>query len=376
MTVAAELLPSVLFAPLAGVVIDRVDRKLLLEVTIALQGTIVALLAALLAIHLLTLAWILLLVFLLNAAAQFPRTTVPALLPRLVTADDLMTANSLYSFSSSSNQLVSLSLGGLVIAAFGVTFPIYYDAATFFVAVLLIAFVAAAYTRRPAPAHGDAPPFAVGRALREGWRFLRSDPVLSELLVFGVTLNVFGGVLLALLAPYAALSLHGSAATYAFLLAFLAAGSIVGAGVLGALPVRHLIGRLLFTGIAGVGAFIALLGLLPSVLPPVAGTFVAGLSTTEGVAFALAVGLGFAIVVANLPLSALFQIRVPDELRGRSLSLLTALLAAPQPLGALLAGTISQAIGLDGLLLLSGIVVIVATGVFLVLLPALRTAAY
>lgn len=357
-TVAVELLPTVIVAPLAGVFVDRIDRKKLLEATIALQGIAVGLLALLLIAHLLTLGAILVLVFLLNAAAQFPRATVPALLPRLVASDDLMAANSLYSFSTSSNQLVSLSLGGLVVAVFGIAFPLYYDAATFFVAVLLVAFVSAAYTRAPVTPEG--PPSSLGRDLAEGWRFVRSDRVLSELLLLGLTLNIFGGILLALLAPYAKLSLGGSAATYGFLLAALAAGSIVGAAVLGAVNIRRHVGRLLFVGIAGIGASIGALGVFPIV----------------ALALPITGALGVALIVANLPLGTLFQVRVPDHLRGRSNGMMMAVLTAPQPIGALLAGAFSRLLSLNGVLAVSGLLVLGITGIFLATLPHLRRAAY
>ncbi|HYK93071.1 MAG TPA: MFS transporter [Thermoplasmata archaeon] len=362
-TVAAELVPAVLIAPFAGVYIDRFDRKRVLEVAISVQGIVVAGLAALLALHALTFAIILVLVLVLNAAAQFPRATVPALLPRLVAREDLMAANSLYSFSTSSNQLVSLSLGGLVVAAFGVAFPLYYDAATFFVAVLLIAFVSSAYTRvlRPSGVSpGPSPRPSVSQDLREGWGFVRGDPVLSQLLVLGLTLNVFGGVLLALLAPYTKLSLGGSAATYGFLLAALAVGSIGGALLLGALPIRRLVGRLLFIGIAGIGACIAALGVFPN----------------ELAAFPISGALGVALTVSNLPLSTLFQVRVPDHLRGRSIALMGAVLTAPQPIGAVLAGSLTKLLSLNGLLAVSGGIVLGMTALFLVTLPGLRTVTY
>ena len=362
-TVAAELLPAVLFAPVAGVFVDRYDRKKVLEVSISAQGGIVAAIALLLATHVLTFGVIILLVFLLNAAAQFPRATVPALLPRLVETDDLMAANSLYSFSTSSNQLLSLSLGGVVVAVAGVEPPLYYDAATFFVAVLLIGFISSAYTqtsRSAAAPVGSAPVATLLSDLREGWRAVRSDRVLNQLLIAGLTLNVFGGILLAVLPPYAKLSLGGTAATYGFLLAALAAGSIVGAIVLGAIPIRRYVGRLLFVGVAILGACIALLGLFPYALA----------------ALPVSAALGFGLVVANLPLGTLFQVRVPDHVRGRSIAVMMAILTAPQPAGALVAATLTRVLSLNGLLAVSGAIVLVLTAIFVLALPQLRSASY
>lgn len=361
-TVTAELLPAVLIAPIAGVYVDRLDRRRLLITTISLQGVVVVALASLYVLHLLVFAEILVLVFVLNALAQFPRATVQTLIPRMVEKDDLMAANSLYSFSTSSNQLVSLSLGGVIVAVLGVSVPIYYDGATFFLAALLILFVARAYTAA-LPRHdlgGAAAPPAFWREFREGWTYLRSDRLILELLVLGLTLNIFGGIVLGLLAPYVKFTLGGTAATYGFLLATLALGSLLGALLLGGIAVRRHVGSLLFGGIAGLGALIAVLGLL----------------TDPWLAFPAFFGFGLTLVVANLPLQALPQARVPEHLRGRTIATMMAILTIPQPVGALLAGALTRILSIGTILLFSGALVLVLTGVLFAVLPRLRAATY
>ncbi len=356
-------MPSVIVAPIAGVFVDRFDRRRVILISIAAQGAVALSLTSLLVANLLALPLILLLVFLLNAAAQFPRAATPALLPCLVATDDLMTANSLYSFSSSSNRLVSLSLGGVVVALFGVAVPIYYDAATFWVAVLLISLITGSYTalsaRDPDPA-GSVPRPGILAELTEAIRFVRTDRILAQLLVLGLAVNVVGGIFLALLAPYARITLHGAAYLYGFLLAAIAVGSIGGAALLGHFPVRRLVGRLLFAGVAATGATIAALGF----------------TTAPSVALAVAAGSGAAITVANLPLGTLFQVRVPDRLRGRALGTVFAVLAAPQPIGAILGGSLGGSFGVRHMLVVSGLAVVGLVVLLALLLPELRSASY
>lgn len=362
-TVAAELAPLALIAPVAGVYVDRFDRRRLLGGAFVAQGLLVGALAALYVLHALTLPEILVIVFGLNAAATIPRVTVPAMLPRLVSADDLFTANSLYSFSSSTNQLASLSLGGALIAALGVGIPILYDAATFFLAAVLLLFVARAYLAAPAGAVGMSPAAtgpSFGQRLAEGWRHVRSDRVLSQLMLTGLVVNIFGGILLALLAPYAAQTLGGNAATYGLLLASLAVGTLVGALLLGAIRTREHVGPLLFVGIAAVGAALVPLGLERTALLALPTAFV----------------LGLGLATANVPISTLFQVRTPDHLRARSLALLFAVLVSPQPVGSILGGLLTHWLSVGAVLVVCGLAILAITGVAAVAFGELRRVRY
>jgi DHA3 family macrolide efflux protein-like MFS transporter len=73
------------------------------------------------------------------------------------------------------------------------------------------------------------------------------------------------------------------------------------------------------------------------------------------------------IVFANGPLQALFQTVVPAEKQGRVLSLVSSVATAMSPLGLLVAGPLSDRIGIQTWYLVSGVVcvVIAAAGFFI-----------
>lgn len=358
-TVAAELAPAAIFSPFVGVLVDRFDRRLLYQAATLGQGALTFALALLYLAHALDLSVVVAVVFGISALAVFPRAIVPATIPRMVSKDDLMPANALYSLSSSTNQLAGLSLGGVVVALAGVEWPILYDSATFLLTAILVLFVARAYLSVPGGASTPAGPgFLAG--FREGFAELKRHADIRGVIVLGFALNIFGGVLLALIAPYARLTLGGTAETYGFLLAAVAVGTLVGAFALGAVRTRHIVGKLILVGMIGVGAAFVGLALLPIV----------------DVAYAIAFGLGVGLAAANLPIQALFQAKIPPELLGRVNGIVIALLVAPQPVGAILAGAFARPIGVGPALGVSGGVILAITAVGAAVLPAVRNAAY
>jgi DHA3 family macrolide efflux protein-like MFS transporter len=106
-------------------------------------------------------------------------------------------------------------------------------------------------------------------------------------------------------------------------------------------------------GITGVGTGVLLIGLAPA--------------NMFGLALAAMFIVGTMIVFANGPLQALFQTVVPAEKQGRVLSLVSSVATAMSPLGLLVAGPLSDRIGIQTWYLVSGVVcvVIAAAGFFI-----------
>jgi len=84
--------------------------------------------------------------------------------------------------------------------------------------------------------------------LEEGFAFIRRNRFMVEIIGIGMIVNFFGNGIAALFAPYAAFVLHGGAADYGFLGAFVAVGSLVGAGAMGRVDTHRSAGRYLFGG--------------------------------------------------------------------------------------------------------------------------------
>jgi len=141
LTTATILLPPVVIGPLAGVYVDKFNRRDIILVSNIFQAIIIAGIAVLYTLGSLSFPVLLVLLFLLNAGAQFVRPSVTAVIPGIMAKEDLAAANSLFSISSSMNQIVGFGIGGLMVLLLGVTVPIYYDPFTFIFAAASVVLI-------------------------------------------------------------------------------------------------------------------------------------------------------------------------------------------------------------------------------------------
>jgi MFS transporter, DHA3 family, macrolide efflux protein len=356
--VAVAAIPQVVAGPIIGVYVDRWDRRSILIGTNVAEGLLVAVLSGLVLAHYDGLGLILVIVFALGCGAQFVRTSTNAMVPRVVRTEDLPPANSLMTFSSSTNQVLGLSIGGIVVALFGVAIPIEYDALSFFVAALIVLGIARAIGRAEAPADGAKTGFRA--EFVEGLTFIRQHRFLLELIVLGIILNFFGNALTALFAPYAKITLSGTAATYGFLGAAIALGSILGAAIIGKVETRKSTGKYLFGGAFGIGVAFAIMGFTRSIPIALSEVFL----------------LGTLLSITNIPLFVLIQAKVPHRLLGRVLAAFVGLITASGPLGAFSAGVLADRLTIAPVFVLSGIVILLTVGAAALTMKDLRRIEY
>ncbi|HEX5596278.1 MAG TPA: MFS transporter [Micromonosporaceae bacterium] len=180
----AIALPLVVLAPLTGRLVDRVDSRTLLVASGLWQMLICAALAF--AEHPVA---IITLCALLSSGLAVTSPTLAALLPAMVTRDDLPRASAINQTASSVGIMVAPAAAGFLVGQFGVRVPLLIDAACY------LAIVAAGLlirTRRggahPAPMPADKP------AASTAWR-LRRDPLLGPLMVaLAATLSVLSAI--------------------------------------------------------------------------------------------------------------------------------------------------------------------------------------
>jgi MFS transporter, DHA3 family, macrolide efflux protein len=356
--VTAALVPVVVLGPFLGVYIDRWPRRTLLIGTNVAEGALVAVLSGLILAHAASLAAIVAVVLALGAGGQIVRLTTSAMVPQTVGVDDLGPANGLLSISGSSTQVVGLSIGGIVVALFGVELPITYDALTFFAAAVIVGLMAAAVGRPEPPAAGSTRSF--WSEFSEGFRYFAGQRYLLELLAVGIVVNFCANAAFALWAPYADLVLHGGAATYGFLGAAIALGAIVGAVVVGKIRLRRRLGPVLFAGTATVGAMIVALGLTRSIPLALGESF----------------GVGILLSVVNVPLLAAVQAKVPPRLMGRVMAVLMSLILVAAPLGAFFAGSIAVATSIAFVYVLAGAIILAMVGIGWATLAEVRRLGY
>lgn len=342
--IAAELGPSILVGSLAGVYVDRLDRRRLLVVTNLLQAAAVC---TLLVVARGGPLWV---VYAVAAAqsvlASFSQPAESALLPSLVGPDALLAANSLTALNNRIARLVGVPLGGLLLGLLGLVPVVLVDAASFAGAAVMVACVVA------------PPRVLTGRSTvrgewREGLAVIRRDRAIAVL--FGVLgLMTFGGTMLdPLYVAWVRDVLHRGPQVYALLLTAHSVAGIAGSLVVGTFGARYA-PRLLM----GWTSIVAGAALIVKFDVPV-------LELT----FALSLLGGATSVVAAIGVETVVQQTVREEFRGRVFAALGASGALCSLAGAVVGGVAARVVGITAMLNVAAALVVIA-GV--VVLRALR----
>src|SRR5690348_9298671 len=122
---------------IAGVYLDRFNRRDVMIASNIVQAAVVGLIGVLYSLGSLSFLVLLVMLFVLNSGAQFVRPAVQAIIPEITEKEDLSTANSLFSLSASVNQVAGYGIGGVIVLALGVSVPFYYDSLTFLFAAAI-----------------------------------------------------------------------------------------------------------------------------------------------------------------------------------------------------------------------------------------------
>jgi MFS family permease len=185
-----EVMPVILFAPIAGIVIDRLPRKVILVASDLVRAVLV------ISLLLTTELWqIYTIIFLLTAASTFFNPAVSATLPTLLDEQDLLAANSVSWSTGRLVQIIGSALAAGVIAAVGAEAAFVFNAATFFISAMLLLLLPVPPGRRIA---GRGWPGFLADA-REGLRFARQDRLVSRLMVVQAMASLSVGATSALL---------------------------------------------------------------------------------------------------------------------------------------------------------------------------------
>lgn len=340
---AAQFVPVMILGLFGGLAADVLPKRL------SLIGTQVASMSLALVLGLLVLlghvqVWqVVCMAFLLGIVNAFDMPIRQSFVVEMVGRPDVGSAVALNSAAFNAARIVGPAIAGLLIGVIGVGAVFLVNAVTY---LLPITGYLRMHTSELLPAVRTRLDHTVGAvvdSLVEGLRYVRSTPVILLCIVMiGVVSTV--ALNFPVLGPLVARDvLHGGAETYGFLMAAAGVGSLVSALAL-AFGGRVSLGRvflgsmLLSIAVAGVGVS----GLLP-------------------LSLVLMAVVGWATVAMGATTNTIIQLTVPDDLRGRVMSVYTTVFAGTTPIGSLLAGGIASRMGVSATLVIAGVVTALAT---------------
>jgi MFS family permease len=355
----ANRLSGLVLGSVAGVFVDRWDRKRTMVVANLVRAPILLLLFA---VDSAERVWIVYVVAAaVSAVGQFFRPAENALLPRLVGEERLVPANALNALNDNLSRLVGPALGGLIAAWFGLGGVVAVDGASFLVAAGMIAAIAVSTRpeRTPPPDVGTVTGTWAGvwRAWLAGLRLIRGNPVLR--VVFGViAISSLGeGVMGTAFWVYVDQALKGGAREAGWLMSAQAVGGLVGAVVIGVRVTTRSPVELLGWGAIGLG----LIDLVTFNYP----AFVPGI----GLGLVLMAVVGVPATAFGTGYTAAIQAETEDAYRGRVFGALGTTSALLMIVGAVIAGLATARLGAVAVLTIDSLAYI-AAGAF-----ALRTLA-
>jgi MFS family permease len=318
------LLPQVLISPTAGAVVDRLPKRLALQLPDLAGFVVVAALSTVYATGHLYLWMIYVTVALLGAAAAFQYPAVASAVPLLVPKQHLQRANGLLSAAKSSADIGAPALAALLIATTGFGTILCVDLATF-----LFTLVSVQVVRFPKP---PAEPSArstrrLGADSLVGLRYLFSMPSLRGLALVNFTVNlvmVFG---YAVVQPMVLARSSDDTSALASVMTCIGAGGIAGG---------------LLLGVWG-GPKVRVRGMLLGVLGMCVTSQVLMSAARGVVAWCAAMLVGALLVpIVNGTFQSILQTKVPPERQGRVFGAVIFVSQLSAPLAMLSAGLLAD----------------------------------
>ncbi len=286
--------PTIVVGLLAGVFVDRYDRKRIMVVADLVRAVLV--LAIPLLLHQ-SIVWLYVIVALTSSITQFFDPAHEAVLPEIASDEELAAANSLMAISSFGATALGFAASGLIASRFPIEWAFYFNTVAYALSALLIWVVRIPHLAVAAES-GLA---SVWRNLRAGAKLLVDTPMLKSLfLVFAIVFVAFG-LSNSLLLPFAIKALGATEFEYGVQEAVTSVGFVIGSLWMARVADRLREGQWIALGLLGMGLVSMGYASMRSVAPAIAIIALSGL-------------LNAPLSIAR---SLIMQRNTPREMRGR-----------------------------------------------------------
>ena len=347
-------IPILVATPYMSVFVDRFDRRKLLVLTQTLS-MIQALLMAILTLTGFVQVWhIMVLSLLIGLINALDNPTRQSFYPSLVSPDKLSNAIALNSAVINGSRLIGPAVGGVLIGLLGEGICFLLNGISY------IAVIVALLLMRLPSTRGCTVKQKVLEDMRDGFRYVVRNIPIRTLLLLMSAISFFGLPLMTFIPAYVKTILHGESEMLGLLLSCIGVGSFVAALYLAARK-----------SVLGLGKVVMLSGVLLGI-----GLSVMAFVTIPWVAAVLCLPIGFTIIAAVASINTLLQTLSGEDKRGRVTGYMAMAFTGMAPVGSMVLGAIEKWIGLQMIILLSGICCFIAALVFEYYRPLVRKHAH
>jgi MFS family permease len=347
----AGQIPTFLFAPFAGVLVDRVDRHKVLLWTQALAMVQSLVLAALTLTNRITITEVLVLSAFQGIINAFDMPGRQSFMVKMVEdRADLSNAIAINSSMVNMARLLGPSLAGLLIAVTNEGWCFLVDGVSY---IAVLASLLLMRLKREPEASNEA---SMVEQLREGWAYVSGFAPLRSILLLFALLSLMGWPFTVLMPVFAGQVLRGGPHTLGFLMGAVGVGSLACA-----------ISMVLRRSVRGLARMLPIAALCFG-----AGLIGFGLSTSFLLSLALMLVTGFGMMQGLTASNTIIQTLVDERMRGRVMSYYTMAFVGMAPFGSLMAGALAHTIGAPRTVIVSGIACVAGGILFWIRLPKLR----
>lgn len=344
-------IPSLIFLPFAGVLVDRSDRRRILVITQILAMLQSLALAFLALTGVINIWYIIILSFIGGTISAFDAPARQVFVPEIIERkEDLANAIALNASMFNGARLIGPAIAGVLIAKFGSGMCFLIDGVSYI--AVIASLLAMKLNLKPIEISNVHPL----ERLKEGFVYTFGfAPIRSIILL--LSLVSFMGMQYTVLVPiFATQILHGGSETLGFLMAAAGIGALFGAVYL---STRNTV--------LGLGKLIAF-------APTVMGVSLIAFALSHYLPFSLLAMffVGLAFIMQFVSSNTILQTIVDNDKRGRVMSIYTMAFFGVLPFGNLFAGALAERIGAPNTLVIAGVFCILGSAIFVRQLPALR----
>ena len=336
-------IPTFLFSPFAGVLIDRFNKHRILVLTQTLAMIQAFTLVILISTGSISVYHILFLNFFLGIVNSFDAPTRQSFVVEMIeNKEDLGNAIALNSMMFNSARLIGPSIAGILIAAVGESMCFLINGISYI--AVIIALLAMKINFKKSILEQKH----ILQELKEGWNYtLNFRPIKYLLLLIGLV-SLMGTPYVVLMPVFAKEILHGGPHTLGFLVGSMGVGAFFGAMLLASRKNVVGLGRIIMRVTFLFGVTLILFSFSKNIFLSIALLFIAG----------------FAMMTQMASSNTIIQTIVEDSKRGRVMSFYTMSFMGTMPIGSLIAGILASKIGAINTVIIGGICCIIGSLLF------------
>ena len=343
-------IPILVATPYMSVFVDRFDRRKLLMLTQSLS-MLQALLMAVLTLTGLIQVWhIMILSLLIGLINALDNPTRQSFYPSLVPRDKFSNAIALNSAVINGSRLIGPAVGGVLIGLLGEGICFLLNGISY------IAVIIALLMMRVMPQRGKGVKQKVWEDMRDGFQYVVGNIPIRTLLLLMSVISFFGLPLMTFIPAYVKTILHGGSEMLGLLLSCIGVGSFIAALYLAARK-----------SVLGLGKVVMLSGVLLGI-----GLSVMSFVSIPWVAAVLCLPIGFSVIAAVASINTLLQTLSREDKRGRVMGYMAMAFTGMAPVGSIILGAFEEFVGLQVIILLSGICCFLASLIFEYYRPVVR----